>query len=511
MADSGSEIANLISKYKASPLLPLELTLIIQILKIDGVSVDYFKNHYFRDPLLCAYIIDLAWQKTKNKDNHPFAADHAMSTVGIEGAKTFLSGIPDAQQPELSEEVKFVMSSSLLAAELAKNLCHNKQKSKPLYWASMAHQLPELLLWYLKPKPMWRIQYRQIKLAKKLAVFEQAKLGFELSEWRQAVCKEWHMSELNQITYNKTVPDSRKQLIEYMGNNYSRKTPCLKEWQHTDSWQILTANWLARAILSPWLTNSYQHYYNIAKQAFSINDKKLSHTIMDSVRTTSEHLKGSLLFVPAASLINLPSKSQFPNWLNAAPKIPTKRNPKFVQQSQQAQQAQQLKPSSNQLAIQKLMKELKETPEKFTKTNELFLQVLQLCIKHLGFSRACLMIVNRKNKKVTTGIALKQDDREKIRPDFGFEENTPLNKFLVDRGFLLFELNKHSKIWHKLPPEIIKQQVKSFILYSLKPRSQVKALIYLDMQGQNPPSQQQIKIVKALLHATNGVLAGQIK
>lgn len=512
MAEPDNEIAKLISRYKAAPLLPLELPLIIKRLSHENASVLDFKNQYFRDPLLCAYIIDLAWYKTQKKTNHPFAADHAMSTVGIDGAKDYLSKMStDIGQTALDatsrlpDELKFIMTSSLLAAELAKNLCSNKQKSNSLYWASMAHQFPDLLLWYLKPRPMWRIQYRQIKLAKKLPIFEQAKLGFELNQWRSAVAQEWHMSEVNQQTYDKKLPDKRKQLLEYMRVGYNENTPNLKEWHNTDNWQILTTNWLARSIISPWMTNSYQHYFHIAKQSFATNDKHLSNVIMDSTRITSEHLKDSLLFVPAVAFLNLKSQNHYPDWLNTAPMRPVKRDKKYVQK------ASQLKQSSNQLVIQKLIRELRETPEKFANSNKLFREVLRLCIKRLGFSRACLLVVDWQNKQVSTSLFLQQDDKPKIKPDFDFKVNTPLKKFLVEQGFLVFDINKHAKIWRKLPSEIIQQQVNNFILFSLKPDKQVKALIYLDMQGKKPPSVEKIKIVKLLLNSVNGALTGKQK
>jgi len=507
MANFDNEIRKLISQYKANPMLPLELPLIIKRLNTENASVLDFKNQYFRDPLLCAYIIDLAWYKTQKKASHPFAADHAMSTVGIDGAKDYLSkmstdlGGRSLQATQtLPDELKFIMSSSLLAAELTKNLCSNKQKANILYWASMAHQYPDLLLWYLKPRPMWRIQYRQIKLAKKLPIFEQAKLGFELNQWRTAVAKEWHMSEINQITYSKLLPNNKKQLLEYMRSGHSDKTPNLKVWQHTDSWQILTANWLARAILSPWMANSYQHYFRIAMRSFATNNRNLSSVIMDSVRITSEHLKNSQLFVPAVSLLNQTSQNHYPEWINAAPKKPVKRDKKYLQK------ASQLKQSSNQLIVQNFIRELRNTPEKFSNSNKIFREILSVCINRLGFSRACLLMVDWQNKQVSTSLFLQQENKQKIKPDFDFNLNTPLKKFLVEQGFLLFDITKHAKIWHKLPKEIIQQQVKNFFLFSFKPDKRVNALIYLDTKDQKPPTEEQLQMVKSLLKSADGVL-----
>lgn len=507
MKNSDSEIEKLISQYKAHPMLPLELPSIIERLNTENASVLDFKNQYYRDPLLCAYIIDLAWHKTQKKANHPFAADHAMSIVGIDGAKDYLSKMSTdlrkntlEEKQLLTKELKFIMTSSLLAAELVKNLCTSKQKANNLYWATMAHQFPDLLLWYLKRKPMWRIQYRQIKLAKKLPVFEQAKLGFELNQWRTAVAKEWHMSSANQITYSKILPDKRKQLLEYMRHGYSEKTSSLKQWLHTDSWQILTANWLARAILSPWMANSYQHYFRIAMQSFASNERNLSHIIMDSIRTTSEHLKDSLLYVPAVVFLNLTSQNHYPDWINAAPKRPVRRDKKYIQK------AGQLKQSANLIAIQNFISELREMPRNFSNSNKLFRKVLAVCIKRLEFSRACLLVVDWPNQQVSTSLFFQQEDKQKIKPDFDFSVNTPLKKFLVEQGFLLFDSTKHSKFWHKLPKEIIQQKVKNFILFSIKPSKQVKALIYLDMQGRKPPSAEKIKIVKLLLSTTNRVM-----
>jgi len=503
MKEADSIISNLIDEYKNKPLLPLELPLIIEQLNAENASVLDFKNHYYRDPLLCAYLIDLAWNKTKTKENHPIAADHAMSTLGIQDAKAYLDKVSLGKQPELTDEVKFIMTSSLLAAELAKNLSGNVQKSNALFWASMAHQFPDLLLWYLKPKTMWRIQYRQIKLSKKLPIFEQAKLGFELNQWRQAISQEWHMSELNQITYTKTQPEKRKQLIEYIKTGYSDKTESLKQWHHTDSWLILTSNWLARSILNPWLVNSYQHYYKITKKAFALPDKKISCAITESLRTTSDYLKGSELLVPAASFLNLKSKTHYPDWLNAAPKVPVKRDSKYIKQ------ASELKLSAEKLAVQTFLNRLKENPTALSNPNKLFHHMLDICTKKLGFSRACLLVVDWKNKEVNTNIFVHQENRDKIKPCFSFDKPTPLTKFLVEQGFLLFESDKHAKIWDKLPQEIIQQKVKNFILFSFKPKDKVNWLVYLDRKGGKPPLPEEIQITKVLLKTINNLFANK--
>jgi len=98
MSEADNLISNLIAEYKDKPLLPLELPLIIERLNAENASVLDFKNQYYRDPLLCTYLIDLAWHKTKNKYNHPTAADHAMSTLGIQDAKAYLDKISLGEQ-----------------------------------------------------------------------------------------------------------------------------------------------------------------------------------------------------------------------------------------------------------------------------------------------------------------------------------------------------------------------------------------------------------------------------
>jgi len=507
MAETNGEIAKLISQYKSNPLLPLELPLIVEKLGSKNPSVLGFKKLYFRDPLFCAYVIDLAWHKTENKENHPIAADHAMNTVGIDGVKNYLDSIstvnPRTNSKEvLSDEVRFSLTSSLLAAELAKQLSGNKPKSNALYWASLAHQFPDTLLWHLKPKPMWRIQYRQIKLPKKLAVFEQAKLGFELIEWRQAVAKEWHLSEFNQLTFAKSPLFGRKELLNYAANGYSEQCEGLKDWIDCDSWLVLTANWLAKAILAPWFANSYRHYFMVAQHAFRLSDKKTNAAIVAALRETSQHLHDSRLLVPAAAFLNLKSKPHYPEWLNSAPKIPLQRNKKF------AEQGKLLKQSTQNLAVRKLIKELIETPEKFANINQLLKVVLDSCLNNLQYSRVSLLLIDWNGKKVKTSICLNSKNSEKIRPDFTIEPNAPLKKFLSNQGFLYFDIQKHSKIWHRLPKAINDQQVKGFVMFSLKPKTQVKALIYLDTKGEAIPSVETIKLTKQLLNAANSALAG---
>ena len=506
MSNSGNGIASLIKEYKAKPLLPIELPSIIKKLESPEASVLDFRKDYYRDPLLCSYIIDIAAQKARIKENAPFAADHAMTSIGIDDARQFLSSMDElafdaSPDEQLTSEIRFVMSSALLAGELAKHLSSNSPKSNLLYWTALTHQFPDLLLWHIKPRPMWRIQYRQLKLPKKLPLFEQTKLGFEVNQWRQAVSAEWNMNELNQTTYSKQPPFSRSELIEYINNGYSKSTPSLKEWQLTDSWLILCCNWLARTIMAPWLVNSYQHYFKIAQRAFSLTDKKMNLGISEAINDCSVQLKDSPLFVPAVSFFQQKSPTNYPEWLTAAPKKPVKRDLKY------AKSASELKGKAELLSVQNFLRELKSKPGNFKNANQLIRQVMELCINKLGFTRSSLLVVDWSNKQVSTSLFISQTDSPKIKPNFSFAENTPLKKFLVEQGFLMFDLTKHQKIWHKLPKEIIEQQVKNFVLFSLKPKSKVEFLIYLDGKGKTTIAEDKLKIVKLLLLTTNKVMS----
>ena len=131
------------------------------------------------------------------------------------------------------------------------------------------------------------------------------------------------------------------------------------------------------------------------------------------------------------------------------------------------------------------------------------------CTKKLGFSRACLLVVDWKNKEVNTNIFVHQENKDKIKPCFNFHQPTPLTKFLAEQGFLLFDSNKHAKIWNKLPQEIIQQDVKNFILFSFKPKDKVNWLVYLDRKGEKPPSPEEAQITKILLKTINNMFANK--
>lgn len=195
--------------------------------------------------------------------------------------------------------------------------------------------------------------------------------------------------------------------------------------------------------------------------------------------------------------MNIKSKTQYPDWLNAAPKVPVKRDLKYINQ------ASQLKVSAEKMAVQNFLNRLKANPRRLSNPNKLFHDTIDLCTRKLGFSRACLLVVDWKNKEVNTNLFSHQEDKDKIKPCFSFHQPTPLTKFLVEQGFLFFESKKHAKIWNKLPQEIIQQKVDNFILFSFKPTDKVNWLIYLDRKGEKPPSPEEIQITKTLLKRIN--------
>ncbi len=506
MSDSEKSIQALIKEYHLTPIRPLELADIVEQLRDPSTSIQSLTRYFYRDPMLCGYLLQTAWQQAKNKENAPFAADHALSSLGMERVSQFFkSWQSNTKRAEparpISDEVKFMMSSAVLAAELMRQLTENSPKLKSLYWAALNHNFADTLLWSLKPRPMWRIQYRQLVLPKKIPLFEQAKLGFDLCQWRIAIGKEWHLSELNQITYAKQFPFSRKELLHYGEHGYSNQTATLKSWHLTDSWLIVTVNWLAKCILASWFKNSYKHYIGITQQAFRVSSKKLQQAVQGAIRESSEHLKQSQLFIPAERHLQLSGSSVYPQWLNAAPKVPARRDSKYLQQTAQ------LKQKADLIAAEKFIHEIRSKPKQFRNTNVLLRQVMDLMIEKIGCSRASLLVVDWKNKKVSTSMFVRQNNCEKIKLAFDFASKTPLVKFVAEQGFMFFDKNKHGKIWNRLPQEIITQNIDQFIFFSFKPAQRVDFLIYVDNANQDAINQERLKTTKQLLSTTNKVIS----
>jgi len=511
---SKAKIDPLVKKYQNDPILPLELAKIIPRLRNEDASVKDFVNFYQRDPLLCAYLIDLAWQATSTRDNHPSAADHAMSTIGITGARQLLVNIAEDESSKISKEVIFLLTSSILAGELAKNLCKDSIKKQNLYWAAIAHQFPDIILWHVQPKAMWKIQYQQAKKVNGIEKIDQQELGFTRSEWRQQIALTYHMSELNQSTYNKPVPNFARQLVNYAKQGYSNKTPALKDWNKTDSWHILTANWLAKSLIAPWLQNSHQHYFYLAKQAFDLTDKQIKQAITLSIRNSSDYLYNSSLLVPASCCIFLPQKAVYPKWLNQ-PDKPTVKAPALAPVAS----AHDLKKTINGASqnstrpnLKQLLDRLLNNPQSFSNSAKLLTEAFNAITLGLGFSRVVFMTVDWNKKLVSSKLAILHPEltsATKIRPDFEFSKATPLQKFLQGKGFLVFDALKHNKIWSKMPLGVRQQRVKQFVLFSVVPQQRVKAIIYVDGQQKIMQSEIKIKQLKILLNAINKALAGQ--
>ncbi|PHS12491.1 MAG: hypothetical protein COA86_18360 [Kangiella sp.] len=494
-------IPELLKHYQTDPILPLELSELLPKLRKNNASVEHFKGFYRRDPLLCAYLVDLSWQATKKRDNHPFDAEHAMSTIGINGAKKFLNDIPEGEKTLISDEVKFILSSSLLAGELAKNISAQSSfasKSNVLYWGAIAHQFPDTLLWHLNLKGMWRVQYHQTKHCLNIAKVESKHLGFTRADWRQVVAKQWHMAELNQSTFLKNPPNNPKDLIQYSENGYDKQLASLKEWHNTDSWLILTANWLAKSLMAPWLINRSHHYFKIIQKAYSINDKKLKTAISESVRKASENIYDSRLFVPASCHLYLPQTPIYPAWLNERVGIKKLKSKHTTQENEIT------------FDIKALLQKLINTPEKFKNSAELITQSFNAITKGVGFSRVSFMTVNWHNKKVICKMSFckANENLVKIKPEFEFIKPTPLQNFLTSQGFLIFDIKKHQKIWSKLPVAIRQQRVPQFAFYSIKQGEKVKALVYVDGKESLFSDPNKIKQLKIILNAMNKALSG---
>ncbi|MCW8877858.1 MAG: hypothetical protein OQK51_12470 [Kangiellaceae bacterium] len=472
-----------------------------QKLSSPSASVDSMKPDYRRDPIFCWLMVSAAYEKTKHKTSQPFAADHAMSAIGLGGVEETLQPFSKLKQPELSPEVIYFLSTSILAAELAKQIGAAALGRPQTYWTALFYQMPNTLLWYMQPKAMWRIYYRQLSLPKKMALFEESKLGFNLHDWRIAVADHFHMSEDLQLLFNKVLPDNLKELHEYARNGFSEKTPSLKEWHRQEAWLVILCNRLARAITVPWQARSYKNNFDLIQQLLSMESNRLSSIIQQSIRDVSKSLSGSQLMVPAMGYLMLNSKPYFPEWLNNRELV--RKN--IAQKKQHSSTAVTKRKSQ----LTELIKRLTTTPHSFNNSAELVNAGLKGLIDELDFSRVAFLAVDHKTKFAQTKIALCKKGAKKIRPEFEFKNSTPLSKFIEQQTFMCITKEKHQKVWRKLPLAIQKDNVQAFVFCSLQPGKQVRALIYIDSDNLADYSLENLAKVKMLIKALNSGLAAR--
>ncbi|WP_444995442.1 hypothetical protein [Aliikangiella sp. IMCC44359] len=500
MNDASALIKQRLKDYQLKPLLPVELPQIKLKLDDPNSSTDSFKNLYSRDPIFCLYLLSEGWKATKHKSNHPFAADHAMSTIGLGGAQKCFNQLNNSSSINLSQEVTFCLSSSLLAGELANSLGHLNQSSNQRYWTALFYYLPDTLLWYLKPKSMWHIYYRQLTRPTRLKLFEEAKLGFNLKDWRQAVAKELHLSEQCQQVYSKELPSSPKELLTYTQSGYSDDTPSLESWHKQEAWLIVLANRLARAILAPWHTRSFQHTFKLIQQQSGADSKKIKHAISQAIRQVSNNLIDSKLPNPGVGYLLNSCSPPFPDWL-VKPKVDKKRLNSINAKKLSSKQASTTNVKKSSISV--LIKKLTKNAGDFRSSTELVHDGLNGLIDIVGYDRTAFLIVNYKFFNAQTKVAIANPKKRAIKPDFSFKEAIPLNCFLEKQAFISFSHEKHKKIWHKLPTEILRQGVSNFVFCSLKPGKKVRALIYFDSSDQTLFNQAILNEVKKLLKAMN--------
>jgi len=496
MSQAAALIEKRLQEYKAKPLLPLELTSIKRIFASSRCSVESFKGIYESDPVFCYMLISAATEATQTRPSSPFAADHAMSTIGIGRAQQLFNGLKPASQPALSNEVKFSLTSSLLAAELARQISELTSANNQAYWTALCYLLPDTLLWFLQPKHMWRIYYRQLTLPQRMTLFEESKLGFNLHDWRIAVAKTFHLSEQNQILFTKKLPNVRKELLQYALTGFSEKTPSLRDWHRTEGWLIVLSNLLARAILIPWHKSSFRHLFRLIHQLSGSDRKKLTRAINNAIRLVSENLVGTQLPIPAAGYLMNNSKPQFPRWLVN----PVVKPPVGLKKRAQAR-------AKNQTSLKTVIERLTNQADSFESSTTLVHFGLKALIDSLECDRVSFLTVDFNSRQVVTRIALTADGQTKIRPDFDYQKPTPLTKFIDNQAFMLFAHEQHQKVWTKVPQAVQQEQVKRFILCSLKPGDRVRAIIYADAKKPEVFSPQRIKIIKKLMQAVNKGLA----
>lgn len=501
MSKTEKLIVQCLSQYYAKPLVPLELSSIRRDLARSDTSLDAFKDSVSRDPVFCWGLVKAAWEATKNRASHPFAADHAMSILGLGGARKLIAAMPKSAPEPLSQEVIFCLSTSILAAQMAKDLAGSCGKNPQLYWTSLFYQLPETILWYLQPQTMWRFYYRQLTLPKKMALFEESKLGFNLRDWRMAVADDFRMNEQLKQLYAMPQPSNPKELFEYAREGFSNKTPSLQDWHKQDVWLVVLCNRLAAAIITPWHHRSFNHLTEMLAQTTGIELKKLVKSVHASTLKVSQTLHQSPLMNPGVALLMQTSKPQFPDWL-VKPQV-KKPDPLRKSANTAKHPADKKMPPRKGGELAELINKLTQNFAAYESSTNLVHDGLKALIRLLHFSRVSFLAVDHKNQTVRTRIALTDETSHKIRPDFDFAKPGVLNQFIDKQLFSLLSRESHQAIWTQLPFMVQKDQVERFILCSLQPGSQVRALIYLDAKDPQCFDEKNLTKAKMLLQAIN--------
>ncbi len=484
-----------LQEYKAKPILPLALAALSELINHTDTTIASFKSLYQQDPVFCWSALDDAFQLTQNRASQPFAVDHAISTIGLGGVRNIVDRYKTQPKQNLSEEVRFYLSSSVLAAELAGNIGELSLGKAHTRWSALIYQMPETILWHIHPKSMWRIHYRRLSLPKNLSLFEESKLGFNLTEWRRSACSFFHLGEHLTRLFDKPIPDNPREILSYCKNGLSDASPTLKEWHRQEEWLVILCNRLARAIYSPWHKNGVARHISLIAQLTGLSHSKLSQLTFHSVRKVSYQLKHSQLFIPAVPMIMLPSNPYFPNWLND----------RSVVQLKIAERKNSVKKNTSP-SLANIVKKLTVEASSFNNSAELVHFGIKAAIEKLEFSRAIFLSVNRKAKLVETKITLSRTDVKKIRPDFSFATPTPLSKFLEQQALMLVDSQTHKRIWQKLPV-VIQKNTDRFVLFSVKPGKQIRALIYVDSSNEQAFSAKNFNQLKLLLKALNKGLA----
>jgi len=143
--------------------------------------------------------------------------------------------------------------------------------------------------------------------------------------------------------------------------------------------------------------------------------------------------------------------------------------------------------------IKILLKRLKETPHVFKGIKQVISFTLKVLSEECPIERVVFLTLSKDGKELKTGLSQVQKQAEPVPIINGhFEQTVVWKKFLPKPTFLLFDKDKHSKIWPQLPSVIINDHRVDFFLFnSLQYGGKVKAFLYADMalSGKRLPTQ----------------------
>lgn len=452
------------------------------------------------DPVFALYLQRLAGEKQKGRGGEIAGVEHALSMCGTDSIKQLVKQLISPVK-RLSAPFQQLVAESVLAAKIAARLAILRGgNEKEAQAVALFARASEWLLYWEHPRRSWQARRMGYRRPFNHESVLETLFDLKAGDLQLAIAEQCYLPFLNHRLAQFSLGAIARPLVHAVNqfrSGHLLLEECSRELRlHIGAPEMtaVIANRLAQAICSPWLSNAWGRWLDIAAIHCHKKPNEIVKACLDACRKVSELPVEFAEFGLASGLVCERSKAPYGQFLVDRKKIKkVKRSSEDVSSNNSVTKTQapsnETKPmvkkasysSSQKTSLLTYCAKLKNEKDNLD-LKQRVQRSLEFLVDQTPVERASFILLDKELRYCKSMLgACKNKVEAALNIKADLQQVKVWQKFTTQPAFLIFDRFKHQKYWAQIPLEISKDnRVSYFLFHSVRYGGRVRGFLYAD-------------------------------